>query len=67
MSNPAKKLRQLLAQDRCNIMPCCYDGLTAKMIEQAGFDLTFMSGFAVSAARLGVITSYSIHYTKLYD
>jgi 2-methylisocitrate lyase-like PEP mutase family enzyme len=31
------------------IMPCCYDGLTAKLIESAGFDLTFMTGFGVAA------------------
>ncbi len=67
MSTPAKKLRQLLAQDRCNIMPCCYDGLTAKMIEQAGFDLTFMSGFAVSAARLGMPDTGLISYGEMLD
>jgi 2-methylisocitrate lyase-like PEP mutase family enzyme len=31
-------------------MPCCYDGLTARLVEQAGFELTFMTGFGVSAA-----------------
>ena len=30
-------------------MPCCYDGLTARLVEDAGFDLTFMTGFGVSA------------------
>lgn len=67
MSVPAKKLRQLLAQDQCNIMPCCYDGLSAKMIEQAGFDLTFMSGFAVSAARLGMPDTGLISYGEMID
>jgi 2-methylisocitrate lyase-like PEP mutase family enzyme len=33
-------------------MPCCYDALSARLIEEAGFPLTFMSGFAVSASRL---------------
>ncbi|MEM1345075.1 MAG: isocitrate lyase/PEP mutase family protein, partial [Pseudomonadota bacterium] len=47
------KLRALLAQDRLHVMPCCYDALSAKLIEQAGFGLTFMSGFAASASRLG--------------
>eukprot|EP01035_Chromulina_nebulosa_P018252 gene18252-23925_t len=31
-------------------MPCCYDGLTAKLIESVGFDLAFMTGFGVSAS-----------------
>lgn len=49
-----KKLRQMLTDQRENqkstiIMPCCYDGLTAKLIENAGFDLTFMTGFGVAA------------------
>ncbi len=67
MSVSAKKLRQLLAEDTCNIMPCCYDGLSAKMIEQAGFDLTFMSGFAVSAARLGMPDTGLISYGEMLD
>ncbi|CAK0856525.1 unnamed protein product [Prorocentrum cordatum] len=32
-------------------MPCVYDGLTARLVERAGFELTFMTGFGVSAAR----------------
>ncbi len=47
------KLRALLGQDRLHVMPCCFDALSAKLIEQAGFGLTFMSGFATSAARIG--------------
>lgn len=67
MSTPVKKLRQLLAEDQCNVMPCCYDALSAKMIEQAGFDLTFMSGFAVSAARLGMPDTGLISYGEMLD
>lgn len=33
-------------------MPCCFDAFSAALIEHQGFDLTFVSGFAVSAARL---------------
>ena len=32
-------------------MPCCFDALSARLIERAGFALTFMSGFAVVGAR----------------
>ena len=48
-------LRSMLTSHRSSnntktiIMPCCYDGLTAKLIENSGFDLTFMTGFGVSA------------------
>ena len=32
-------------------MPCVYDGLGARLVEQVGFDLTFMTGFGVAASR----------------
>ena len=49
----ANDLRTLLAEDRCHLMPCCFDALSAKLIEQEGYPLTFMSGFAASATKLG--------------
>ena len=67
MTTSAETLRALLAQDRCHIMPCCYDGLTARLVEQAGFPLTFMSGFAVSAARLGLPDTGLISYGEMLD
>ncbi|MCK5515436.1 MAG: isocitrate lyase/PEP mutase family protein [Desulfobulbaceae bacterium] len=62
-----QKLRQLLTMDQCHVMPCCFDGLSAKMVEQAGFALTFMSGFAVSAARLGLPDTGLISYGEMID
>ena len=56
MSNPNKiagRLRDKIASGDFMSMPCCFDALSAKMIEQAGFGVTFMSGFAASASRLG--------------
>ncbi len=63
----AEKLRDLLADNQLLVMPCCYDGLSAKMIEQAGFPLTFMSGFAVSSARLGLPDTGLISYGEMVD
>ncbi len=51
---PAARLRALLAEDVCHVMPCCWDGLSARLIEQAGFPFTFMSGFSVAAGRAGL-------------
>jgi 2-methylisocitrate lyase-like PEP mutase family enzyme len=48
-------------------MPCCWDALSAKLIERAGFPLTFMSGFAVSAARLGAPDTQLISYAEMLD
>jgi 2-methylisocitrate lyase-like PEP mutase family enzyme len=67
MTSPADKLRALLAEDRLYVMPCCFDALSAKMIEQAGFPLTFMSGFAVSSARLGLPDTGLISYGEMLD
>ncbi|MFM2423307.1 MAG: hypothetical protein RL291_1837 [Pseudomonadota bacterium] len=49
----ASILRKALSEDRCHLIPSCFDGLSAKMIGDAGVPFTFMSGFAVSATRLG--------------
>lgn len=67
MTTQATQLRKLLAQDICHIMPCCFDGLSAKMIEQSGFSLSFMSGFAVSGARLGLPDTGLISYGEMVD
>jgi len=48
-------------------MPCCFDPLSARLIEQAGFPLTFMSGFAVSAARLALPDTGLISYSEMLE
>lgn len=49
-SDKVKALRHMLFEsDELTVMPCCYDGLTARLVEQAGFNLTFMTGFGVSS------------------
>jgi 2-methylisocitrate lyase-like PEP mutase family enzyme len=48
-------------------MPCCFDALSARLVERAGFRLTFMSGFAVSAARLGLPDTQLISYGEMLD
>ena len=67
MTPAASKLKNLLEQPGLIVMPCCFDALSAKMIEQAGFPLTFMSGFAVSVARLGLPDTGLISYGEMVD
>ena len=67
MNLPIKRLRELLAKPAIITMPCCYDALSAKMIERAGFPLTFMSGFAVSAARLALPDTGLISFGEMLD
>lgn len=49
----AEALRTLLQSDTCHLVPSCYDALSARMIADAGFGFTFMTGFGVSASRIG--------------
>lgn len=63
----AAKLQALLAQDRCHVMPCCFDALSAKLIAQEGFALTFMSGFAASASRIGAPDLGLMSYGEVVD
>jgi 2-methylisocitrate lyase-like PEP mutase family enzyme len=67
MQSPAERLRTLLASPGLHVMPCCFDPLSAKLIERAGFALTFMSGFAVSAARLSLPDTGLISYGEMLD
>ena len=48
----ASTIRRLLAEGRTINMPGLYDALSARLAEQAGFEVGFVSGYAVSAARL---------------
>lgn len=64
---PASILRQLLRKPGLLTMPCCYDALTARLIQDAEFPLTLMSGFAVSAARLAQPDVGLISFAEMLD
>ena len=63
----AAELRALLAQESCHVMPCCFDALSARIVEQAGCPLTFMSGFSVAAARAGLPDTGLLTVTEMLD
>jgi len=46
-------MRELLDQGRLLTVPGCSDALGAALIEQAGFEVVYMSGFGTSATLLG--------------
>ncbi len=64
---PPEQLRTLLEQDTCHLMPCCFDALSARLVEQAGCGLTFMSGFSVAAARAGLPDTGLLTVTEMLD
>ena len=46
-------LRQRAAEPKIMVRPSCYDALSAKILEAAGFEALGLSGYAVSVSRLG--------------
>mgnify|MGYP003572535574 FL=1 len=67
MSPQTQRLRALLHGPELLRMPCCFDALSARLIERAGFPLTFMSGFAVAAARLARPDTGLLSYAEMLD
>jgi 2-methylisocitrate lyase-like PEP mutase family enzyme len=67
LPTPAQRLRELLSTPTLDIMPGCYDALSAKLIADAGFKAAFMSGFAVSAARLGLPDTGLISFGEMLE
>ena len=48
------RVHALLEKERTLIFPGVYDALSAKLVERAGFPLTFISGYSVAATHLGL-------------
>jgi 2-methylisocitrate lyase-like PEP mutase family enzyme len=63
----AERLRRRLQQPGILVMPGCHDAMSARLIQEAGFEIGFMSGFAVSASRLGMPDTGLISYGELVD
>ena len=62
-----EKLRKLLIAKEFIPVPSCFDTLSAKLIEQANFDVTFMSGFAASASRIGSPDLGLMTFSEVFD
>ena len=67
MTSPAERLRARLAQPGVIVAPACFDALSARIVELAGFDASFMSGFAVAAAKLGMPDTGLISYSEMLE
>lgn len=62
----AKRFRQLLNADRHFFLMEAHDGLSAKIVEEAGFPAIWASGLSITAS-LGVRDNNEISYTQLLD
>jgi carboxyvinyl-carboxyphosphonate phosphorylmutase len=50
---PRSRLRELLAAPEPLVAPGAYDALSARLVEQAGFDVVYMTGFGTTASLIG--------------
>jgi carboxyvinyl-carboxyphosphonate phosphorylmutase len=49
-----RRLRNLIDRKNGLVVPGAYDGVSARLVEQAGFPVVYMTGYGVSASRLGL-------------
>jgi 2-methylisocitrate lyase-like PEP mutase family enzyme len=58
--NPRQALKELLQRDRLLVAPGCFDGLSARLVEEAGFEAAYLSGGAVARSMgipdIGLVT-----------
>ena len=58
--NLRKTLKEYLHRDKLLIAPGCFDGLSARLVEQAGFEAAYLSGGAVARSMgipdIGLVT-----------
>jgi 2-methylisocitrate lyase-like PEP mutase family enzyme len=62
-----KALRHLLGTGEPLTVPGCYDGLGARLIEQAGFPAAYLTGFGTSASLLGQPDFGLLSATEMVD
>ncbi len=51
---PRRALRTLVERKNGLVVPGVYDGVSARLVERAGFAAAYMSGYGTSASRLGL-------------
>jgi len=49
-----RTLRGLVEQKNALVVPGAYDGVSARLVERAGFPAVYMTGYGTSASRLGL-------------
>jgi 2-methylisocitrate lyase-like PEP mutase family enzyme len=58
--NPRQVLKQLLKGEKLLVAPGCFDGLSARLVEEAGFQAAYLSGGAVARSMgipdIGLVT-----------
>ncbi len=63
----AQRLRTLMEEESVVQAPGCFDALSARVLETAGFQAGFLGGFSVAAARLGLPDVGLLSYGEMLD
>ncbi|MBV8912304.1 MAG: isocitrate lyase/PEP mutase family protein [Acetobacteraceae bacterium] len=61
------RLRSLLERGQCLTLPGVYDGISARMADQTGFEALYMTGYGVVASALGFADAGVATYTEMLD
>ncbi|XP_027349505.1 uncharacterized protein LOC113861093 [Abrus precatorius] len=64
---PAKVLRRIMESPGVHQGPACFDALSAKLIQSAGFSYCITSGFSISASKLALPDTGFISYGEILD
>src|SRR5918992_1187106 len=62
-----RRLRELLAAGGPILAPGVYDALGARLVEEAGFEAVYMTGFGTAAGQLGRPDSGLLTMTEMVD
>ena len=60
-------IRDLLARPGCLALPGVYDGISARMAAQAGFEALYMTGYGAVASALGAADAGVASYTEMLE
>lgn len=66
-SRGVDRLRSLLDAEPIVQVPGCFDALSARVLERAGFSTIFLGGFSVAASRLGLPDVGLLCYGEMID
>ncbi len=66
-SSGVESLRRAFEAGKVVQAPGCWDALSARVLERAGFAAAFLSGFAVSGSRLGLPDAGLMSYAEILD
>lgn len=67
MGSAAERIRERLRAGGPVLLPGVYDALTARLASEAGFDVLFVSGYSVSASKLGAPDYGYLTQTEVAD